>query len=83
MKAAVNKADTAQELEELRKIWAQLGQVGKLSSQEQARGLGFLNEKIKDTRRKAAEIGDLGGVSPFRIYVSKFSGAFCSSAPYS
>lgn len=58
MKAAVNKADTAQELEELRKIWAQLGQAGKLSSQEQARGLGFLDEKIKDTRRKAAEIGD-------------------------
>lgn len=58
MKAAVNKADTAQELEELRKIWAQLGQAGKLSSQEQARGLGFLDEKIRDTRRKAAEIGD-------------------------
>ncbi|MGY3855112.1 tape measure protein [Aeromonas aquatilis] len=58
MKAAVNKADTAQELEELRKIWVQLGQVGKLSAQEQARGLGFLDDKIKDTKRKAAEIGD-------------------------
>lgn len=58
MKGAVNKADTAQELEELRKIWLQLGQAGKLSAQEQARGLGFLDEKIKDTKRKAAEIGD-------------------------
>ncbi|MNF44871.1 hypothetical protein D3C84_259890 [compost metagenome] len=58
MKAAVNKADTAQELEELRRIWLSLGQAGKISAQEQGRGLGYLNDQIRQTKVKAAEIGD-------------------------
>lgn len=58
MKAAVNKADTAQELEELRQIWLSLGQAGKISAQEQGRGLGYLNDQIRQTKAQAAEIGD-------------------------
>ncbi|MGE9755721.1 tape measure protein, partial [Bacillus inaquosorum] len=58
MKAAVNKADTAQELEELRQVWLSLGQAGKISAQEQGRGLGYLNDQIRQTKAQAAEIGD-------------------------
>lgn len=58
MKAAVNKADTAQELEELRKVWLSVGQAGKVSAQEQGRGLTYLDDHIRQTKAKAAEIGD-------------------------
>jgi len=58
MKAAVNKADTAQELEELRRIWLSVGQAGKVSAQEQGRGLTYLDDHIRQTKAKAAEIGD-------------------------
>ncbi|UNU87902.1 tape measure protein [Aeromonas dhakensis] len=58
MKAAVNKADTAQELEELRKVWLSVGLAGKVSAQEQGRGLTYLDEHIRQTKAKAAEIGD-------------------------
>ncbi len=58
MKAAVNKADTAQELEALRKVWLSVGQAGKVSAQEQGRGLTYLDDHIRQTKAKAAEIGD-------------------------
>ncbi len=58
MKAAVNRADTAQELEELRKVWLSVGQAGKVSAQEQGRGLTYLDDHIRQTKAKAAEIGD-------------------------
>ncbi|MFM5537006.1 tape measure protein [Aeromonas veronii] len=58
LRAAINKADTEQELTELRQMWVELGNSGKVSSQEAARGLAFLDEKIDQTKKKAAAIGD-------------------------
>ncbi|MNX54743.1 hypothetical protein D3C86_854840 [compost metagenome] len=58
MKDAVNKANTVEELAEIRKAWEQAGNAGKVSSDTQVRGLRYLDEKIRDTKRRAAEIGD-------------------------